>query len=122
MPTKKFNRNGEKKSRSANWTSIEGQHLAVSYITVGEEPKWANDQSGLEFWKKVPSVSYLLRDLCSWGNKICPATLKFSSFYAKISCNLGSGTSLTDWLCQAKALYSSEKDGQDFKHVSLPGK
>ncbi|KAG0144552.1 hypothetical protein CROQUDRAFT_16807, partial [Cronartium quercuum f. sp. fusiforme G11] len=32
---------------------IEEEHLAVSYITVGEEPKWANNQSGLEFWKKV---------------------------------------------------------------------
>ncbi|KAG0141686.1 hypothetical protein CROQUDRAFT_684457 [Cronartium quercuum f. sp. fusiforme G11] len=53
MPTKTFNRDSEKKSQSANWTSIEEEHLAVSYITVGEEPKWANNQSGLEFWKKV---------------------------------------------------------------------
>ncbi|KAG0145019.1 hypothetical protein CROQUDRAFT_46420, partial [Cronartium quercuum f. sp. fusiforme G11] len=82
-----------------NWTSIEEEHLAVSYITVGKEPKCANNQSGLKFWKKIG-----------------PATLKFSSCYAKISCNPGSGTSPIDWLHQAKALYSSEKNGQEFKH------
>ncbi|KAG0151824.1 hypothetical protein CROQUDRAFT_36322, partial [Cronartium quercuum f. sp. fusiforme G11] len=31
----------------------EEEHLAVSYITVSKEPKWANNQSGLAFCKKV---------------------------------------------------------------------
>ncbi|KAG0140826.1 hypothetical protein CROQUDRAFT_52649, partial [Cronartium quercuum f. sp. fusiforme G11] len=56
---------------------IEEEHLAVSYITVGEEPKSANNQTHCQ-------------DI---------STLKFSSCYAKVSCNLGSGTSPTDWFC-----------------------
>ncbi|KAG0143897.1 hypothetical protein CROQUDRAFT_95757 [Cronartium quercuum f. sp. fusiforme G11] len=33
-----------------------------------------------------------------------------------MSRNPESGTSPIDWLCQAKALYASEKNGQEFKH------
>ncbi|KAG0143299.1 hypothetical protein CROQUDRAFT_23853, partial [Cronartium quercuum f. sp. fusiforme G11] len=36
-----------------NWTSIEEEHFAVSYITVGEEPNWSNNQSGSKFCKSV---------------------------------------------------------------------
>ncbi|KAG0144565.1 hypothetical protein CROQUDRAFT_20231, partial [Cronartium quercuum f. sp. fusiforme G11] len=93
------NRDSEKKSQSTNWTSIEEEHLAVSYITVGKEPKWANNQSGLEFWKKV-TENFNARSNIHCQQKLlrqgCPSPI--------------------DWLCQAKALYASEKSGQELKH------
>ncbi|KAG0143809.1 hypothetical protein CROQUDRAFT_48326 [Cronartium quercuum f. sp. fusiforme G11] len=116
-----MDKNSEQKSHGADWTTFEEEHLAISCITVGKEPKWANNQGGLEFWKQVTKDFNARSNIVQcdweqrkshWGNKIYPATLKFSSCYANISHNLRSGTSLTDWLCQAKAFYSSEKNSQ----------
>ncbi|CAH7669601.1 hypothetical protein PPACK8108_LOCUS4241 [Phakopsora pachyrhizi] len=42
-----------KKKQSPNWLPLEEEQLAVSWIHVSEQPKFAANQSGKTFYKKV---------------------------------------------------------------------
>ncbi|PLW14566.1 hypothetical protein PCANC_15744 [Puccinia coronata f. sp. avenae] len=102
------------------------EQLAISWLHISEKPKFANNQSGKVFYRKIKVNfnSYSKAHYCDFNQiktrwvSLNTATLKFSAIYHGIECNPPSGTSSEDWLAAAKTAYHQQTKGLTFTSLA----
>lgn len=112
-----------KKKRAPNWTPQEEEQLAQSWIHISKDSKYATNQFGTFFFKRVEDNFDLHCKItyCNWEcihtrrANLNTATLKFLAIYRSIEQSPPSGSSPMDWMWHAKELYSQQTKGQQFK-------
>lgn len=115
--------NTNTKKRGDNFVTAEDEQLAISWIAISQDPKFANSQTGVEFYERVATH---FKAACTiyprsadqlkyrWKS-INTSTLKFSSIYGAVQRNPPSGCSPADYMDIAKKEYQNQCKGQQFK-------
>lgn len=105
------------KKRGDNFVAAEDEQLAISWIAISQDPKFATNQSGAMFYKRVADhftnackIHPRSADQLKYRWKtINTSTLKFSSIFGGVQRNPPSGASPADYMEIAKKEYYNQK-------------
>ncbi|XP_075494719.1 glutathione S-transferase T3-like [Primulina tabacum] len=127
---KKTFSNAEGSRKRSNWTKIEDEVLARSFVTISDDPVIGNDQKADAFWGRVASYYNENRPTGSntksanvirshWHNTIQKKVYRFNANYNTVYSSYRSGHSDEDILRFAYEKYRSENNGVAFnlEHV-----
>ncbi|MBW0466219.1 hypothetical protein O181_005934 [Austropuccinia psidii MF-1] len=111
------------KKRSSNWSPLEEEQLAKSWLHISEDPEASTNQTSEIFYKCVSSPFNSLNkghecnadQMRIRGLAMNTSTLEFSAIYKNLSVNPPSGSSPSYWVAMSKDLYQANNKVASFK-------